>query len=203
MEIMKACMVVVTMAIVVVLSSCSSNNSNPANATETAPQLINDGWQAFTNQDYNTALSKFTAALRLDAALVDGYNGAGWSDVRLNLLSNAITEFTGGRSKDTNNVDILAGLSFVNNAQKNYSASIGDVASLLQKNAHWFFERDTTVNINDVKVVLAEDYFSTANFDSSLAVVQTLNPAFSADVSTVAGQTALAQEIETLRNIYN
>ncbi len=123
--------------------------------------------------------------------------------LRLNLLDNAMTEFNAGKSRDTTNVDIWAGLAFVNNAQKNYTASIADAQSVIQKNTHWFFERDTTVNISDVKVVLAEDYFSTASFDLSLAVAQSLDASFRADVSTLAGQAALAQEIETLRNMYN
>jgi hypothetical protein len=203
MKIMKAGFVVAVIAIGVLLPSSSGNSTNNPPPGESASQLVNDGWQAFAGQNYTTALSKFTAALRLDATLVDGYNGAGWSDIRLNLLDNATTEFNAGKSRDTTNVDIWAGLAFVNNAQKNYTASIADAQSVLQKNTHWFFERDTTVNIGDVKVALAEDYFSTASFDLSLAAVQSLDASFRADVSTLAGQAALAQEIETLRNIYN
>ena len=203
MKIMKTGFVVAVIAISVLLPSCSGNSTNNPPTTESASQLVNDGWQAFAGQNYSTALSKFTAALRLDATLVDGYNGAGWSDVRLNLLANAMTEFNAGKSRDTTNVDIWAGLAFVNNAQKNYTASIADAQSVLQKNSHWFFERDTTVNISDVTVVLAEDYFSTADFDSSLEAVQSLDASFRADVSTLAGQSALAQEIEILRNLYN
>ncbi len=203
MKIMKAGFVAAVIAISVLLSSCSGNSTTNPPTTESASQLVNDGWQAFAGQDYNKALSKFTAALRLDATLVDGYNGAGWADVRLNLLANAVTEFNAGKSRDTTNVDIWAGLAFVNNAQKNYTASVADAQSVLQKNSHWFFERDTTVNISDVKVLLAEDYFSTASFDLSLAAAQSLDASFRADVSTLAGQAALAQEIEALRNMYN
>ncbi|HUL44619.1 MAG TPA: hypothetical protein VLY03_09700 [Bacteroidota bacterium] len=183
------------------LLSCSHGDTNSAQP-ETATQLVGDGWQAYANQQYQTALSKFTAAIGLDGNMVDAFNGAGWASAKLGQLANAATQFGRGNVRDTNNTDILAGLALVDNANKNYSVSATDAQSLLLKNSHWFFERDTGVDYNDIRVVLEEDYFAVGSFDLSLAIVRQVNPSFSADVSTVQGQAALAQEIERQRNLY-
>jgi len=181
--------------------SCShSDTSSPP--TETPVQLIGDGWQAYSNHQYQLALNKFNSAISLNGSMVDAYNGAGWSSAKLNQLSNAATIFGRGNVRDTTNTDILAGLALVNNGRKNYSVSAASANAVLQKNAHWFFERDTLVDYYDIRVVLAEDDYALGDFSSSLAVVRLMDASFSADVTGVQGQTALAQEIERLRNLY-
>ena len=183
------------------LLSCShSDTSSPA--PETAIQLVGDGWQAYANHQYQLALNKFNSAISLSGSMVDAYNGAGWSSAKLDQLSGAATLFGRGNTRDTNNTDILAGLALVNNARKNYAASAANASAVLQKNAHWFFERDTLVDYDDIRVVLAEDDYAVGDFNSSLAVVRLMDASFTADVAGVQGQTALAQEIERLRNLY-
>jgi len=185
------------------LASCSGGGTSDPPPPPTAAQLIAEGWQAFGLRNYQAASGKFSAAIAADAAIQDAYNGAGWSEARLNNLAAAATQFTGGRALDTNTVDLLAGLSVVENARKQYLLSAQLGANALGKNTAWVFSRDTSINSTDLRLILAEDYFALSDFAASLALVKVYNPSFSADVNTAEGQTLLAGEIERLRNALN
>ncbi len=196
---MRILMPLLAVVLALTMGSCSKNGSEPPPVT--ADLLITQGWQAFAAHDYQGALGKFTSALQMDAGKVDAHNGAGWANARLNDLSAALAAFQQGRTIDTTNLQINAGLSVVENAGKNYSSSIARGGYVLQTNPQWSFSRDTSVNAFDLNVILAEDYFALADFASSLARVKILNPSFSADVTVLSGQAALAKEIERLSGL--
>ena len=190
----------------VAITGCQKDSTGPPN--KTAAQLTADGWSAFSGADYQSALTNFNNALGEDGNYVDAYNGAGWANAKLNAPSSAVSNFTNGLTKDTNAPDSLslemnAGLAFASNAQKNYSQSITSALSVLGSNANWAFVHHSAINAAELHLLLAEYYFaqSSPDYVSSLHQVQIIDPAFTADVSTVAGQTALAGEIEQLRSI--
>ena len=85
------------------------------------------------------------------------------------------------------------------NAQKDYTRSNQRADDALALNSNWVFTYDSSLSAADLHVLKAENYFLLGEFAESLAEVQILNPNFSADVSTNAGQAALAQEIENLK----
>ncbi len=178
------------------LAGCSSG-SGPA--TKTAQELVNEGWQAYAAKNYASALSSFTQALQQDGGMVDAHNGAGWSNGKLNDLTAASAQFNAGLAGDTSNLQIKAGLAFVLNAQKNYASSILRARQVLQADSNWVFGRDLSVSAPDLHLLLSADYFATADFASSLAELQKIEPSFVVNVSTVIGRLALADEIERLR----
>jgi hypothetical protein len=188
--------VLISMIVCAVL--CSSCQNDGGGSEKTADQLMTEGWQSYGSHNYQAAADAFTQALGKNANLVDGYNGLGWANGKLNQLPTSVTKFLAGLVMDTTNLEIKSGLAFVYNAQKNYTQSIIQGRAVLVTNSSWSFSRDVTVNALDLQLLLAEDFFAMAAYDSSLARVKILNPIFTADVSTVAGQTALAQEIELL-----
>jgi tetratricopeptide (TPR) repeat protein len=199
---MKTLSILLTLALVLCSCSGGGGSSEPP-PPPTANDLINQGWQAFALQSYLAAAAKFDAAIGADPTLPDARNGAGWSYARLNRVDTALTRFTAGRTLDTNSVDLLAGLSVVQNARKQYLSSAQAGVSALAKNANWVFSRDTSVNTADLRLIMAEDYFALSDFAGSLALVRVYNPSFSPDIGTADGQTALAAEIERLRNALN
>ncbi len=167
-----------------------------------ANQYINQGWEAFKNHEYQTALDKFTEALRMDSSIVDAYNGAGWSSGKLNLLDEAVKYFLICKSKPNSSLDINAGLSIVYNAQKKYNSSITEAGIVFRGNLDWVFSRDTSINKYDLRIVLAENYYALGSFEICLEQVKMLNLTFSVNYQTMEGQTILAHEIERLRNLY-
>lgn len=163
---------------------------------------INQGWEAFSKREYQTALDKFTEAMRMDSSIADAYNGAGWSSGKLNLLDNAVKYFLIGKSKPNSVLDINAGLSIIYNAKKEYNLSISEAFVIFRTNPEWFFSRDTSVNKFDLRIILAENYFALGNFEISYEHVKLLNPTFNVNFRTMEGQTILAHEIERLRNTF-
>jgi tetratricopeptide (TPR) repeat protein len=184
-----------------VIISCQKDGGTSED--KTASQLVAEAWTAFSAGDYQTAVDRCNEAIAKDGNLVDAYNGAGWSNAKLNALATSVTQFNAGLAKDPSNLDMKAGLAFVFNAQKNYSQSITFANQVIQTNSSWSFSRNGAISVADLRLLLAENYFSQPgpNYALSLQQVQLLNPSFVADVATVAGQSALASEIERLRPI--
>lgn len=160
--------------------------------------LITEGWAAFQSGDYQSASDKFSEAITLNDEDAAGFTGLGWSLFRLENLSQANTKFTGGSNALSPPADLFAGWAFVKNAQKDYTRSNQRADDALALNSNWVFTYDSSLGAADLHVLKAENYFLLGEFADSLAEVQILNPNFSADVSTNAGQAALAQEIENL-----
>ena len=185
------------------LWGCSSNDGGGPPA-KTPAELLAEGWQAFANKNYQLAHDDFASATQGNANLADAYNGSGWANAKLNALGAAVTSFNAGLGKDSANLQMKAGLSFVFNAQKLYISSIAYDSTVLHADSTWSFSRDTSINAADLHLLLAEDYFALTppDFFSSKREVRILDTSFVADVATLAGQTALAAEIETLRGIY-
>ncbi|MBI4549240.1 MAG: hypothetical protein HY707_14760 [Ignavibacteriae bacterium] len=166
---------------------------------QTAAKLTEQGWESFTLGGYQAALRKFLEAIRANPEYVDAYNGTGWTYAKLNNLDSSKIQFTTGLNKDPNNLEIKAGLSFVYNAQKDYDFSNDLALQVADSDSNWSFRRDTTITVDDLRLLIAENYFAIGNYSASLAQVKILNPGFDADVTTAEGQAALAHEIERLR----
>ena len=198
MRIMRLGIWIVTVMSCLLLGACSQSGEPEE---KTAAQLAADGWKAYSAHDYQTAASTFAEAIGKDANLVDGYDGAGWANAKLDSLTAAVSNFRTGMNKDSLNLEIKAGLSLVYNAQKNYSGSISLARDVIRSNSAWSFSHDASVGASSLRLLLAEDYFALAEYDLSLQQIQVLNPSFTADVSTVSGQGAVGQEIERLRGI--
>jgi tetratricopeptide (TPR) repeat protein len=195
---MKTLVVLLFSLSMCVLAGCSNGGD-----TEelTASELAAKGWEAYAAKDYPTALARFNESVSKDASYADAYNGLGWTASQLNDLPAAVTHFSAGIARSATLLDLRAGIAFVYNAQKNYLSSAQRGLEVIQTNPTWVFMRDRSVSASDVRLLLAADYFAVADYANALQQVQILSPGFSADVATVAGQRALAEEIERLRSV--
>jgi len=190
--------VILTVLLSVMIGGCSSGGGDGP-PQKTAGQLTTQGWSAYSAKNYTDASAHFAEALTLDANFADAYNGAGWSNAKLNAMSAAETSFTTGLTKDPTNVQIKAGLAFVYSVQKEYALSIQRGNEVLAADSGWSFSRDLSIGAADIHLMLAEDYFAQGDFSASLQQVQRLNALFNANVTTPSGRAALSAEIERLR----
>jgi hypothetical protein len=189
------------------LWSCSSDDSPPP---KTAQELLTEGWQGYAGHDYQLAVDRFNAAISADGSLADAYNGSGWANAKRDLLDASVNAFNSGLLRAPSNLQMKAGYAFVLNARRStpnhYQLSINNALAVLLADSTWKFSRDTSINASDLQLLLAEDYFAIADFNSSLIQAKALNAklstTFDADVTTTAGQTALANEIERLRTLF-
>jgi tetratricopeptide (TPR) repeat protein len=200
MDIMKAGFCTMVCAAFLILAGCNVDDTS----TPVTPQeLIDNGWAQYALRNYQAALDQFNQAISADGSLADAYNGAGWSQAKLDELSGAVSDFSIGLTKQSTNPEILAGLAWVYNAQRDYATSESMALAVLQADTAWVFSRDNSLTSADIRLLLAEDYFADANYTLSLAQVVILNPGFppSLDFSGVDGRITLATEIERLRGI--
>ena len=181
------------------LTGCPSSEDAPGPTGPTYQELISQAWTAFSQGQYQDAANSFTEAKSTNANEAEAYVGLGWSLLKLDNLAQANTEFNSGSTKNNPSADLYAGWAFVLNAQKDYANSNTQAAQALTVDPNWSFAYGLPLDMGDLHVLKAENYFLLGSFSESLVEVQILNPGFSVDVSTSEGQSALAAEIERLR----
>ncbi len=177
--------------------SCGGTN------TDSYSSLLEEGWAAFESGDYVSAYDQFSAAISTDETRSEAYIGRGWTMMRRDSLDAAIRDFESG-SSDPGDVspDLYAGWAFALNALHQYVLSNTQAAEAVTgSNEGWSFEHDDKLNIEDLRILEAENFFAMGNFSASLLRVQLINSNFSANVSSVQGQAQLAAEIERLRSL--
>jgi tetratricopeptide (TPR) repeat protein len=184
----------------VILLGCNVNDST---TPKTAQEFIDEGWTQYTQHNYRAALDQFNQAITTDGSVADAYNGAGWSEARLDQLSGAVSSFTTGLEKNSTDAEIMAGLAWTYNAEKNYGQSEAMATAVLAADSAFVFSRDNSLTSVDLHFLLAEDYFADGMYSLSLAQVLLLNPGFPStlDFSSVSGRISLAAEIERLRGV--
>jgi Tfp pilus assembly protein PilF len=181
------------------LSSCSQEE--PISSDEEYNEIINAGWSAFKIKDYNAARAKFGEALYRDSSKIAGYVGLGWCFMKQDSMLFALLIYERGAINQNVNASLLSGYAFSLNAAKQYSNSNERVDQAILLEPDWVFTYDSTLNVRDLTLLKAENYFQLGDFSNSLAQVKILNPLFNADINTVQGQAALAIEIERLKLI--
>ncbi len=180
-----------------VFISCNEDGTEPI-VEKTASQLIAEGWTAYSNKNYQTAISKFAESIQKDATISDAYNGTGWSLGKIDSLNLSVLSFQTALTRNSSNLEAQAGLAIDYNALKNYMQSNYFALSVLTLDSNWLFSHDTTVNNKDLNLLTAQNYFAQAKFDSSLLRVQLIDGSFSVDIGTLQGQASLAAKIEEL-----
>ena len=182
-----------------ILLACSSGDNGPTGPS--LEDLISEGWTAFELGDYSSAATKFTEAISKDQASTEAFLGLGWSLFKSDNLSRANNEFTAGSSKESPTADLFAGGAFVLNALKRYANSNQRSENAISQDPAWQFSHGLSLDVNDLRIVRAENYFLLGDFANSLVEVRILNPNFNVDVLTSEGQAALAQEIERIKGL--
>lgn len=162
-------------------------------------ELIDQGWVFFENAEYDSALSRFTAARDYNIQPAEAYTGRGWCYMKLDNLSSAAGEFTTASGGLDPTVELYAGWAFTLNAQKQYAQSNTQATEALLQSPNWIFPHGLNLNDDHLHLLKAENYFALGDYTGSLNEVKAIEPSFNADVSTSDGQAALADEIENLK----
>ena len=149
--------------IIVTLSffSCEDNGSEPE---ITAGELINSGWVNFETGEYLKAIEDFNSALSKDASAFEAYSGIGWSQIRLDQIDDAETNYLTALNGNYAGKELLAGLAAISLANEEYATAIGYAESILNIDPDWVFEHDNTIDFKDVWFVVAIAYFHEGDF---------------------------------------
>ncbi|MCK6541155.1 hypothetical protein L6Q79_00575 [bacterium] len=182
---------------IVLLSSCGPDPGT----SEDYAATVAEGWTFFETGSYPQAKERFRAAIAIDPAFSEAFTGLAWSQMKTDSLDEAVTVFSFGSATSDVTADLWAGWAFTEHALKQYTASNGRITNALAADANWIFSHTAGLSVSDLRVLTAENHFALGSYAASLSAVQQLNAAFTADVTTTAGQSALAAEIERLKGI--
>jgi tetratricopeptide (TPR) repeat protein len=140
------------------------------------------GWQFFTQSQYHEALTEFYAALEIDTFPPDAYSGLGWSYALLDSLQYAQGAFFNAISSESTHVDAYVGMAAVTADIPHYcNLSIHYASQALVLDPDFVFEHRASYDWRDVHLILAECFYSTAEYDSALAHARALDPELDLD----------------------
>lgn len=165
----------------------------------TLDELIAQGWAAFEQSDYMTAKDKFYSAKMMNPLEKEVYSGLGWSYFKLDSLEQATVEFNICACLSEPTADIAAGWAFTLNTMKEYASSTEKASAAIAIDSSWVFAHGLSLDVRELHLLKAENYYLLGSFAESLLEVKILNPAFTADITTDFGRSALAAEIERLK----
>ena len=180
---------------IVLLSSCSRDKSTPP-VENTYEGTMQNGWDSFSEGQYEAAKASFTEAKEMDITQADAFSALGWTLLMQDSIEQAIIQFNIGTQKLNVPADLYAGWAFVLNQQTNYQASTAKALFALSIESEWQFSHGVVYSQRTLYALLAANYFLTGNFSESLFYIKKLNEDFTADIYSPSGQAALAQQIE-------
>jgi tetratricopeptide (TPR) repeat protein len=126
-----------------------------------AERRANGGWIQFEAGEYQDAVEFFLQAIELDSTLADAHVGAGWSYARLGELGLAHHHFYQVYDySDHPNADALAGHCAVSHATRQYTRAVATGRSVTYVDTLWVFSHDATVDIRDVRLLIAQSAFA-------------------------------------------
>lgn len=180
-----------TLFFLLLLTACSGSDSL---------NVLEKGWDAFSTGNYTQSVTILTEARNDDPQNVEIRTALGWALMRTDQLESAEEEFSAGAQLTGPSADLYAGWAFVLNALKNHASSNESITEATTLDPDWIFMYDQKLTHEDLTILKAENHFLLGEFSSALAAVVTVNPSFSANISTDAGRGQLAAEIERLRD---
>jgi hypothetical protein len=196
-------------------SGCGGGSSGTDPGTDPDPdpdqptygERVTTSWTQFTAGSYASARAGFLAAIATDPAPAEAHAGLGWCELKLDDPDAAHVAFGDGstRTGSTSTLaDLYAGWAFAWNARQTaadrHAESNARIVEAESREPDWSFEALPGLDADDLSLLAAGNFFALGTFDSSLARVQRLDPAFTADVATAGGRAALAARIEALRS---
>ena len=162
----------------------------------TEEDMADYGWTLYEAERFKESNHWFSKAVKEDENYKDGYNGMGWSEIKMSLwnsdpdppiLSTAIDHFKIGLKKDDNprslhnvDFDIFAGLTFLYSIRDTGSSTLytdstifyGDsLIKLINEQQYeqtWYFPHDTITDYLDIHITLAWAKFLKKQYNVSL-----------------------------------
>jgi tetratricopeptide (TPR) repeat protein len=167
--------------------------------TEEAVAFTGQGWAAFEQKDYATALALFKQAIGKNDMYADAFNGMGWTYARMDSVAIALQYFDMAIGLNFSLIDAYAGRAFVSLALDKYNDAIASVSRVQRIGPPFYvFRHDNTVSLNDLFLVKAQSYFLLGEYTAAQTLINQLDPANHLDPTSKAYVEELANEIEVL-----
>jgi hypothetical protein len=130
---------------------------------------IEKAWDYYSLQQWDQAISEFTAVANSGYNIAEAYSGIGWSKLHRLEPQSGLNAFQTSLLDDANYLNSLAGEAFsqrdVNNPDNNRLLAKARKCLLLAPD--YQFDRETSVNSLDLHILMAQVFFTQQDFDSS------------------------------------
>ncbi len=173
------------LVVILVWNGCSETTSDDTflgSLPDTYVSLMENGWDAFLQSEFNTAVDRFQAAADRDATKPEPYLGLGWSYARGTSLDleKATSNFQKTLSfslfdpdlQETLENESYAGLAVVAYAAGDYATTINFVDILLDREPEFQMRKDPSVNAVNLNWMRLNSHF---NLDHISLVYEELN----------------------------
>lgn len=142
----------------------SGNESLPSPEVAATPNsevsLTTAGWAAWELGDYAAAELLFNDALNFNADYADAYNGMGWSDLRQGEIESAVTRFEAAIDNGLTSQDAYVGaLAVYRDIPGNLVIAMSYGLTIIGNDPQYVFSHDTTIDIDVVRLMLAQVFF--------------------------------------------
>jgi hypothetical protein len=170
---------------------------------------LGDAWRLYRLRQFEQSAQLFQDLALDDADLAECYGGLGWSRLRLLDPLGARQAFQSSLIADAGWPDSRAGELFaLRDAGASADALLGRARTALQADPDWRFSQETTVDWRDLQMLMAQVFYYSQRFDSSLARCRAVDDALGlsrADTLSWLGapsfETALLREVERLSGL--
>ncbi len=184
--------------------------TSPEPSVRNVDELVQQGWQWFEEGQWDSAYVAFGQAVSQNPQHAEAWLGMGWTSLRLYDPVYAHQSLLRTLSLGGDSLHAWAGLA-IGDADPIpdptlYGAPLDSVLHLalraanevLQRDPTYAFPHDPGANATVILLEKARVLCSLGRFAEALAVVQQVDPSFTADVSTPEGRAALLQKIADL-----
>ena len=160
------------LAVCALLLGCGDDE----NGGVTAEQLTSEGWMLFETGDFVAAEFKFEEALAVDAGFAEADNGLGWTWLRLDSLSVAVSSFDAALAKGLPGADPYAGqaVAYRDLEPVDLTLAVEAADSALARDVPYEFVHDPRFDWRDLRLILAQSYFGLQRYTEASAEVDSL-----------------------------
>lgn len=194
-----------------IMVSCGGSNlglSPPPKDPVGAQQLIDQAWVEYENARYQNAINLFNEAREKDSALLDIYNGLGWSYFKTHKLILSLSNFSIAIGADSSFADAMVGYSISAFEKNEYDQTIrvfNTIARIdsaefnIRGTDEYVFSHDSSVTSRKVRNILALCYYYSGRFMESFYQLKNfLDPFTKVDTSSETFLTDLFTALEKI-----
>ncbi|MBN2602355.1 MAG: fibronectin type III domain-containing protein [Candidatus Marinimicrobia bacterium] len=128
---------------------------------------ITYGWRAFESDDFIASIQFFTNYLARYSENTEALTGHGWSMVKVDSLTTAISQFNLSVEIDAHNTNAISGLSMAHYLDSNYVECINSIEYLTELDDSYVFNHDSSYDYMDLRLMLLDSYVQTALIDDA------------------------------------
>jgi tetratricopeptide (TPR) repeat protein len=163
---------------------------------------LDAAWAAFESGDYVAARASFHEALAITPGNTEAMNGLGWTLAHLDSLPAALAQLTICIAADPGLAEAQAGRAAVARDIPDFALAIASADAALAIAPRFQFIHEPDVDWQDLRLIIAQVAYATADYDRCLAEVDSLDgnrpdpasPTFAAE---------LLAELERLGGLFN